>query len=339
MVGDILKVVKKRKKKKRLRLKTEVKRFLIYFIFFLSLFIYTIKESITIYKDFKYQETYEYKLIQLGYTKKESTALIKYLKPQTLDKILLEEEKNEYYYNIVTQKYYMEKNFQSYVDYKTYHTSTNYKDVIAIVNVNAHHGWYNKIYDTNLNDGNLMLVNKFYKLPSTYKREDLESVSLQYAYANNSAAPIVIENFQNMRTDIQTELGVHLMVNSSYRSYEDQQSIYNDYKNISLKYADSYAARPGHSEHQTGLSIDITSLEHPYITNDDKSFDRSAEYEWLKNNCHKYGFILRYPKGKEHITGYNTESWHFRYVGINPATKMYEEDITLDEYYAFYIEK
>ena len=331
-----MKQVKKRRRV-RYRLKTKVKRFLIYAIFIIGLFIYTVKESFAIYQDFKYQETYEYKLIQKGYSKTEATALIKYLKPKILDNILLDEEKNEYYYNIVTQKYYIEKNFQSYVDYKTYHVSTEYDDVIAIVNVNAHHGWYNKIYNTNIEDGHLMLVNKFYKLDSTYKREDLESINLAYAYAGQSAAPIVIENFKNMRTDVETELGVHLMVNSSFRSYQDQEAVYNDFKNISLKYADAYAARPGHSEHQTGLAIDITSLEHPYISNKETSFDKSAEYEWLKNNCHKYGFILRYPKEKEHITGYNTESWHFRYVGIEAATKMYNENLTLDEYYAFYI--
>ena len=330
---------KLKKKKRRYRLRTEAKRFLIYATFILGLFIYTIKESFAIYEDFKYQETYEYKLIQIGYTKKEATTLIEHLQPTILDNILLEEEKNEYYYNIVTQKYYMEKNFKSYVDYKTYHETTSYEDVIAIVNVNAHHGWYNKTFNTNTKDGYTMLVNKFYKLDASYKREDLQSVSLAYAYANNSAANIVIENFANMRTDAETELGVHLMVNSSYRSYQDQEAIYNDFKNISLKYADSYAARPGHSEHQTGLSIDLTSLEHPYINNTENSFDKSPEYEWLKNNCHKYGFILRYPKGKEHITGYNTESWHFRYVGIETATKIYQEGLTLDEYYAYYIAK
>ena len=327
----------RKKKKRRLRLKSSVKRFLVYFTFLLCLGIYTIKESYAIYKDYQYQETYEYKLIQLGYTKKESTSLIKYLKPEVLDNILLEEEKNEHYYNIVTQKYYIEKNFQSYVDYKTYHLSTSYEDVISIVNVNAHQGWYNIIYDTNINDGYLMLVNKFYKLESTYKRDDLESISLEYAYANQIAAKIVIENFEKMRNDVLTELGVHLMVNSSFRSYQDQEAVYNDFKNISLKYADSYAARPGHSEHQTGLSIDLTSLEHPYISDKETSFDKSDEYEWLKNNCHKYGFILRYPKGKEHITGYNTESWHFRYVGVEAATQIYKENITFDEYYAYYI--
>ncbi len=338
MVGDIMKVIKKRKKR-RLRLKTKVKRFLIYFIFFIFLISFTIKESIKIYKDFKYQETYEYKLIQVGYTKKEANILIDKLDNKKLDTIVTEEKTNEHYTKILTQKYFITKNFDTYVEYKTYHESTSYEDVIAIVNVNANKGWYNVTYPTNLKDQYLMIVNKFYYLEKNFKRDDLQSVNLAYAYANNSSAQIVIENFANMRTDIETELGVHLMVNSSYRSYEDQESIYNDFKNISLKYADSYAARPGHSEHQTGLAIDITSLEHPYINDTANSFDQSAEYEWLKNNCHKYGFILRYPKGKEHITGYNTESWHFRYVGIDVATKIYQENITFDEYYAYYIAK
>ena len=329
----------KKKRKKRYRLRTEAKRFLIYATFILGLFIYTLKESFAIYADFKYQETYEYKLIQKGYPKEEAITLIKYIKPQILDKILLEDEKNDHYYHIVTQKYFIEKNLETYIDYKTYHIGTDYKDVISIVNVNAHHGWYNKIFNTNIEDGHLMLVNKFYKLDSTYKRDDLEPVNLAYAYAGQNIAPIVIENFKNMRTDVERELNVHLMINSSFRSYQDQETVYNDFKNVSLKYADSYAARPGHSEHQTGLAIDITSLEHPYISNDEKSFDKSTEYEWLKNNCHKYGFILRYPKDKEHITGYNTESWHFRYVGTEAATKMYKENLTLDEYHAFYIAK
>ena len=330
---------KVKKRRKRLRLKTSVKRFLIYFTFLLCLGIYTIKESYAIYEDFKYQETYEYKLLQMGYTKKQSDILTSKLNNKRLDKILTEEKVNEHYTKILNQKYYLDKNFETYVEYKTYHESTSYEDVIAIVNVNANKGWYNETYKTNIKDGYLMIVNKFYYLENTFVREDLQSVNLAYAYANNKAASIVIENFANMRTDVQNELGVRLMVNSSYRSYEDQEAIYNDFKNISLKYADSYAARPGHSEHQTGLAIDITSLEHPYINNTKDSFDQSKEYEWLKNNCHKYGFILRYPKGKEHITGYNTESWHFRYVGIDVATKIYNEGITFDEYYAYYIAK
>ena len=298
--------------------------------------IYTIKESIKIYEEFQYRETYEYKIEQIGYSKKETAKLIEILPEEKLN-YLLENEYNEIYYNIVKQKYYLDKNFDKYIEYKTYHEDTSYEDVIAIVNVHANIGWYNETYEANIEDGYLVLVNKFYYLPENYERADIEPISLQYAYHNNKAATIVIENFEQMRQDVEDELGIHLMVNSSYRPYSDQEEIYNEYKKKSLKYADSYAARPGHSEHQTGLSIDLTSLEHPYINNTEDSFDKSTEYEWLKNNCHKYGFILRYPEGKDHITGYNTESWHFRYVGVEAATQIYEEGITFDEYYAYYI--
>lgn len=331
-------LAQKRKKKPKYRLRYGFKKFLVYFLFFLAIGIYTIKESIKIYEEFKYKETYEYKIQQKGYSKKEAQKLIEILPNNKLN-FILKNEYNEIYYNIVKEKYFIQKNFEKYVEYKTYHEKTSYQDVISIVNVNANVGWYNETFNSNLNDGYLVLVNKFYHLPENYERTDIQSISLQYAYHNNKAASIVIENFEKMREDIMNELNVHLMVNSSFRSYKDQEEIYNEFKKKSLKYADSYAARPGHSEHQTGLSIDLTSLEHPYINNKEDSFDKSEEYEWLKNNCHKYGFILRYPEGKEHITGYSNESWHFRYVGTKAATQIYNENITFDEYYAYYIAK
>ncbi len=324
----------RKKRKKRLRLKPKVARFLIYFIFFIIMGIYTINESRKIIADFKYRETYEYKITEKGYKLEEAKKLIEILPDEKLNYIL-DNEYNEMYYNIVSQKYYLNKNFEKYIQYKEYHEDTSYEDVIAIVNVHANAGWYNESYETNINDGFLIIVNKFYHLDKSYERTDLQNINLAYAYANNSAAEIVIKKFKQMRDDIEEEMNVHLMVNSSYRSYEDQEEIYNEFKKVSLKYADSYAARPGYSEHQTGLAIDITSLEHPTAN----EFKESEEYKWLKENCHKYGFVLRYPEGKEHITGYSTESWHFRYVGEEAATQIYKENITFDEYYAYYIEK
>ena len=324
----------RKKRKKRLRLKPKVARFLIYFIFFIIMGIYTINESRKIIADFKYRETYEYKITEKGYKLEEAKKLIEILPDEKLNYIL-DNEYNEMYYNIVSQKYYLNKNFDKYIQYKEYHEDTSYEDVIAIVNVHANAGWYNESYETNINDGFLIIVNKFYHLDKSYERTDLQNINLAYAYANNSAAEIVIKKFKQMRDDIEEEMNVHLMVNSSYRSYEDQEEIYNEFKKVSLKYADSYAARPGYSEHQTGLAIDITSLEHPTAN----EFKESEEYKWLKENCHKYGFVLRYPEGKEHITGYSTESWHFRYVGEEAATQIYKENITFDEYYAYYIEK
>ncbi len=322
----------KKKKKRRLRLKSSFKRFLVYLSFFTGMTIYTIKESIKIYEDFKYQETYEYKINQVGYSMEQTKKLIEILPEERLN-FLLENEYNEVYYNIVTQKYYIPKYFDKYVEYQEYHDDESYKDIIAQVNVHANIGWYNETYDSKIEDNFHVLVNKFYHLDENYERDDIINANLAYAYHNNSAAEIVLEEFKRMRDDAESILGVHLMINSSYRSYKDQEEVYNSFKKISLKYADSYAARPGHSEHQTGLSLDITSLEHKNIND----FKVSEEYNWLKENCHKYGFILRYPEGKEHITGYNTESWHFRYVGNDVAKQIYEEQITFDEYYAYYI--
>ena len=95
--------------------------------------------------------------------------------------------------------------------------------------------------------------------------------------------------------------------------------------------ADTYSARPGSSEHQTGLAVDINAA--------DDWFNNTKEAKWLANNAYKYGFILRYPKGKEYITGYQYESWHYRYVGEKVAKYIYEHDITYEEYYATFILK
>ena len=119
---------------------------------------------------------------------------------------------------------------------------------------------------------------------------------------------------------------LNLTIFSSYRSYEYQESIYNKEEN-------SYVAAPGTSEHQTGLAIDISTKK----TGLTSHFDNTPECIWLTNNAHKYGFIKRYPKEKEHITGYPYESWHYRYVGIEIAEIIYNNNITLEEYFYQYI--
>ena len=273
-------------------------------------------------------------MIEKGYEIDKAKKLIEVLENEKLDEIL-ETKYSEVYFEVVNQKYFLKKYYEKYIEYKEYHEDTSYEDVIAIVNVHANVGWYNESFDTNVENGYAMLVNKFYHLNNSYERDDLVKVSLAYSYAGQKVSQVVIDNFEVMREDINKALGVRLMINSSYRAYREQESIYDEYKKVSLQYADSYAARPGYSEHQTGLAIDLTSLEHPYA----KEFKESEEYAWLKDNCYKYGFILRYPEGKEHITGYNTESWHFRYVGNEVAKVIHDEGITLDEYYAYYMEK
>ena len=126
-------------------------------------------------------------------------------------------------------------------------------------------------------------------------------------------------------------LGLPLIVDSGYRSYDYQQVVLNAL--IKEKGNDAYklVALPGASEHQTGLAVDFAYYENGIYNDDVKEDDKEAI--WLKNNCWKYGFILRYPKGKENITGYNFEPWHFRFVGLELAKKIYDEELTLEEYY------
>ena len=103
--------------------------------------------------------------------------------------------------------------------------------------------------------------------------------------------------------------------------------MYNDYvANYGVDYANNCSAKPGYSEHQTGLAVDVMGSNNDY-----NKFEYTKEFEWMKSNAHLYGFILRYPKGKEHITGYKYEPWHYRYVG-DIASTIYNRNITLEEY-------
>lgn len=126
--------------------------------------------------------------------------------------------------------------------------------------------------------------------------------------------------------------GYNIIIDSCYRSYEYQQLILQ--KNLIEKGEEAYlkVAIPGCSEHQTGLAIDVAlNINGKYVDNFDDTF---PEIKWLFENAYKFGFILRYPKGKEFITGYNYECWHFRYVGLELALEMHNNNIaTLEEYY------
>ena len=155
----------------------------------------------------------------------------------------------------------------------------------------------------------ILVVNKTYALPEDY---------------NPGPDPNAENALALMFKDAAAE-GLSLWVRSGVRTYIDQKIIYNNYVNRDGKaLADTYSARPGHSEHQSGLGFDINSIY--------KSFADTAEGQWLAANCHRYGFIIRYPAGKEHITGYMYEPWHVRYLGVDVATAVYESGLCLEEY-------
>ena len=174
-------------------------------------------------------------------------------------------------------------------------------------------------------DGNV-IVNKTYALSVNYQPESPYQ-EINSEKCNQCINKDVMDAFLLMKSDA-ASLGLNIYISSGYRSYSYQDKIYNNYVSISGKdKADTYSARPGHSEHQTGTCFDLNTI--------DDSFANTNEGRWVNENAYLYGFIIRYPKGKESITGYQYESWHLRYVGKELATRLYHDGDweTLEEYY------
>ena len=155
-----------------------------------------------------------------------------------------------------------------------------------------------------------LIANKTYSLPADFNPGIDSTCYNQFCKMINDAA----------------NQGLNIWFASGFRSYDYQAQIYNNYvARDGQDLADTYSARPGHSEHQSGLAIDVNQI--------DDSFAGTPEAIWLENHCHEYGFILRYPKGKENITGYQYESWHVRYVGTDLSYAVHASGLTLEEYF------
>jgi D-alanyl-D-alanine carboxypeptidase len=179
----------------------------------------------------------------------------------------------------------------------------------------------------------ILVVNKTYSIPSTYgpasAKGTLGECTYEDCFTNQTWKA------WNSMKDAATFAGIHLKIGSGYRSYQYQNQIYMNYvARDGQAVADTYSARPGHSEHQTGLAMDICSTD-ANVSCIDSGFDNSAEAKWLSENCYKYGFIIRYPQGKEDKTGYKYESWHVRYVGTELAKTLYNNGnwVSIEEYF------
>lgn len=156
--------------------------------------------------------------------------------------------------------------------------------------------------------GDVLIVNKKYSLPETYGSE---------------VVPDAMSALEKMRASSGYKMPI--VLGGGYRSYEYQKQVFAKWCGIDgEEVASTYSARPGHSEHQSGLAIDITSLS--------QSYGQTAEGKWVAENCYKYGFILRYPKGKDNITGYMYEPWHMRWLGKSTAKLVYDSGLTLEEF-------
>lgn len=320
-------------KRKKYKLKPDV--FL--YIAAIIVAIILVNKGLNAYKTYKYHKTTEYKLITVGYTKKEIKTLNKYLKEKDLIK-LTEKKKDTLLLKLMNNKYYLHKNLKAYKEYADLNSNKTLDDVIKEVNIRHNFAYYEGTIKTDTSLNYSMLVNKYYFLTEEYEPDDLVTISTKYSWGKAGSQKIRKEAYEayiSMHEDANKE-GIYLMVNSSYRDYKKQEAVYNNYKiNHGEEYADKIAARPGFSEHQTGLALDIFSIN----SSAQATFKDSDAYKWLKENSYKYGFILRYPENLDNITGYSFESWHYRYVGKELAKKIYDSGLTFDEYYAYYIEK
>jgi len=198
-------------------------------------------------------------------------------------------------------------------------------------------GFYKNIETLNFDEANsyLVLVDKNNRLQSNFSPSDLVLLNvLDYSqnpntiiYMRQEAAEMVEQLFQAAAG----EAGLILLGRSGYRSYETQVQVYERYvEEHGQEEADLFSARPGHSEHQTGLALDVTA--HSVNGQLVQEFGETPEGQWLKDNAHRFGFIISYPEGREAETGYMYEPWHIRFVGIEPASKIYENDWLLAQY-------
>lgn len=177
----------------------------------------------------------------------------------------------------------------------------------------------------------LILVNKNFALPKTYVPDDLVLIKdlpllvddHNRYYIKKAAYEALKALFNEAKKN-----NLSLIISNAYRSYEKQEKIYDQYR-LNSKNADLFSARAGHSEHQTGLAVDLTCKDANYSLTE--NFANTKEGVFIKQNAHKFGFIIRYPKDKTHITGYSYEPWHIRYVG-DVAAFIYENNLTLEEY-------
>lgn len=221
--------------------------------------------------------------------------------------------------------------------YLEYQKTKNYDlaTTVTYVNIGLDQKGYSKYSTYTAEEANkdlTILVNKYHKLPDDYEPNDLVDLSFKNGSFTYKLRKEAAEAFERLTSAALLD-NVIFYPYSAYRSFKTQNTLYTRYKaRDGVELADTYSARPGFSEHQLGLAVDVRS-------NTLTSNLTDKDYEWMLNNSYKYGFIVRYPKGKQHITQFMEEPWHIRYLGSDLATKVHDSNLTYDEYYDLYMEK
>lgn len=302
------------------------------------------KEYFLEYLDIKYMDDKDFisninKLLNLGYSSKDINAIYNKI-PDSVN-IIIDSKYNKDIINIMNLSYFKIDNLKRYLDYDIMEVKSiydisnikkdfNYEDVVTYVNANLDKGYYSSDNLISNEDASKIdvLVNKYHKLDENYEPSDLTIIDSKYASGTQKLRKEAQIKFEEMASDMAKE-NLKIYAGSTYRSYTYQKGLYDRYvKKDGFAAAETYSARSGYSEHQLGLAVDIVNGKWDYLSENDK------EYDYLVKNSYKYGFILRYPRGSEYVTGYMFEDWHFRYLGIELATKVFNSGLTYDEYIA-----
>lgn len=310
--------------------KFNVGRFIIFILALILVIGGIVYGIMSLNKNNKYKETYEYKFTTKGYSIEEFNKLESKLDKKQLDK-LLTYDYDPSLVDLINEKYFI---FGKLDEYRTYIKKNKEKDLskaVAIINTDAYVEWIDEERETNIEDKELMIVNRLYGLSSDYEPE-LTRIPVKYALDGKKISSSIFDKLTGL-IDYAKENGYTFIVTEAYRSYKTQKEIYDSYVDLNGRSeADKIVARPGHSEYQTGLTLDLE----PYA----KTFENpkeSEEYKWLRDNAHKYGFIFRLDSEKEYITGFKASTWKLRYVGEEAAKVIHDEGICLEEYYGFYV--
>lgn len=283
------------------------------------------------YMDINYQDRDNFlsnvnKMLDLNYSVEEINQIYSSVSDEFLTSVVLE----EYVYDII--KYlnvdiFKEENFDRYKAY----FNGNYDKTVLYVNIGLDKEYYTDVTYTN-EYSITMLVNKYHGVSEDFVVPNLTKISDECSKDDNYLSGEAAEAFETMCRAAKEE-GYSILANSTYRNYEVQQKTWDRYLNLyGQSYNDKYVTKPGFSEHHTGLAVDVKSAN-------SSIFKKSKEYTWTTENSYKYGFIHRYQESKESITGIASEAWHFRYVGVDVATYMYENDLSLEEYYALFLDE
>lgn len=271
------------------------------------------------------------KLIKIGYNNSDINLILSHGTDESVTEFTKRDKVNylEEFFSLDYAK------LENYDRYEAYSDETGENEIDTVIEVNLNLDKEDYVDSVLVSEFSTdMLVNKHRHLSEDFKPNDLVEASLDYASESEIYLSRLAYNAFKEMSDAASREGYGIVINSAYRSYQDQQDISDLYlRAYGQEYVDKYIAKPGYSEHQTGLAMDIGSRSVNIFAN-------SKEYGWMLENAYKYGFILRYSKRDENLTGFRFEAWHYRYVGKEIAKYCHDHnDMSLEEYFVIFLDK